>query len=795
MKSPEKAKVEAILPLSFIQNALLFHSLSANDDQGLIHVKLDLYGSLDHDKLKEAWFELIERHDVFRSSIHWEKIKVPVQVVHKYAAHDWSYIDLRDEEGSSQNEIVNQFIQEDRRSGIEFKKASISRVTIFQLSDDHALLIWSCHHILLDGWSSANIIRELAQFYGAKVDGTHLTLPPIPSTKEYRKDQKQNDMTSAQSFWKSYLNGFEQPVLVSENTIPDAPKEGFERSGFVFSEDGMMALESFAKNSKLTVTSVLQSAWALVLSKLTQNADVAFGNILSVRSPRLKNADLMAGLFTNMLPVRVQLNENETIRTLGTKIQKDQGESKDYAFASLDGIQKWIDWPGSIPLFDNIFVVENFPWKDISASDVKFSNFRSGITSSYPLTVVAKLKEGLKLDFIYDASKLSSEFVSALGQNMKKVLDLIIQKGDVELSSLLNELTSIATNTIANEKVDLSLKRQILEGVDEPSTPLEHSLTQIWKDLFKYDAIGVKENFFEIGGSSLLAVRMFQRIQKELNINASPIMILKYPTISKLANFIVGDTKEHQWKSLVSLNTQGDKNALFCLHAKGGYVFFYNQLASHLDDNQPIYALQPRGLDGNEPLYESIEEMANHYIQEIKSVQAKGPYNILATCFSNIVGLEMAQQLLNEREEVNLLMIDARAGKSLKQILDNEGALKKINYKIKTSTLYTKGKSIFKKIVATDQPVSPENQAALKIEAHLEKIFNKYERKPYDGELILIRSSEFVGLERKDFHLEEWRGLVEEENLKVMTVEGHHETLFVEPEVQNLAEVLKQCLK
>ena len=163
MNTTDRPKVEAILPLTFMQNALLFHSLSAHDDQGFIHVKVDLFGLLDVEKLHQCWRHLVKRHDVFRASVHWEKIKAPVKVIHKKADYEWQVEDLTSLEEVEKQQRIDHFLKEDKKRGFDFNKAAISRVQLFQLYDDHSLMIWSCHHLLWDGWSSANVIQELAK--------------------------------------------------------------------------------------------------------------------------------------------------------------------------------------------------------------------------------------------------------------------------------------------------------------------------------------------------------------------------------------------------------------------------------------------------------------------------------------------------------------------------------------------------------------------------------------------------------------------------------------------------------
>ena len=792
MNTKDRPKVDAILPLTFMQNALLFHSLSSNDDQGFIHVKVDLIGKLDVNKLKQSWDALIKRHDVFRSSLHWEKIKTPVQVIHKEVNQRFEFEDLRSLDLEERKERIDQFYKDDKERGFNFNKAEMSRIQLFQLKEDHHLMVWSCHHLLWDGWSSANVIRELAEVYQRDAESQLLTLKPIPSSKDYRRDSKENDIEGAKSFWKEYLKGFESPSLLSNYSNSNSKTDAFKTLSFSIDQSVLNKVNNYARQHKLTLTSVLQMAWGITLNAVERTGDVLFGNIVSVRSPRLKNADLMCGLFTNMLPVRIKINEQDTPSKLAIDIQNSQGSNKDFSFVTLEDLQEWTDWPGYLPLFDHIFVVENFPWKDIDLGGLKFSNFRSGITSSYPLTIVAKVVDDFELNFIFDPSKVSRDIVQVLGDNLLAVLDAITSEKDISIEGISEKLSSF---TVEDLKDTVTKKSDIPQNqnIEQPSSPLELALTTIWEDIFKREGIGIHDNFFEIGGKSLTAVRLFQRIHKDLDLNAPPILILKYPTIALLADFLGGDKEKLKWKSLIPLKVKGKRRPLFCLHAKGGHVFFYNKFASYLDDDLPIYALQPRSLNGEDSMYNSIEEMAGHYIEEIKSVQPEGPYNILATCFSNAVGLEMAHQLKSEGHEIeNLFMVDAAPGKSYSKVVEGFTPLHRANHRLKKSAIYNKAKGIYKKLKGQVETTSEESDFSEKHEKHLGKIFSEYERMPYDGKIILIRSSEFENMQRKDFHVEDWLQIVTKENLEKLVVEGHHQTLFIEPEVQHLADAFNQ---
>jgi len=223
-------------------------------------------------------------------------------------------------------------------------------------------------------------------------------------------------------------------------------------------------------------------------------------------------------------------------------------------------------------------------------------------------------------------------------------------------------------------------------------------------------------------------------------------------------------------------------------------------LAKHLSPNQPLFALQPKGLDGKEELHESIEEMATYYIDEMKKVQPEGPYHILGTCFSNAVGLEMANQLTANGDVIALLLFvdsgpmyllgaNERGGKKTMSRfakMIQEGNWKGIQKKFRNRFFRAKQKAM--------APLENKQERNLRLTIqNLNQLYHHYSWNPYDGKITFIRSTEFAQRKDKDIHLDQWNKLAKG-GLEVHIVEGHHKTLFEEPEVKGLATQIQEVM-
>ena len=368
--------------------------------------------------------------------------------------------------------------------------------------------------------------------------------------------------------------------------------------------------------------------------------------------------------------------------------------------------------------------------------------------------------------------------------------------------------------TLPNGKID----RSKLPAPDEtafatnkefiaPSSEIEQQLVTIWEEVLAIKPIGLQDNFFEIGGDSIHSIKVIAKAQ-QAGIELAPHQLFEYQTIGELAFFLEKTTlttqdnsiEKSNWSSLVVLNKKGTRPPIFCIHSGGGHVFFYQPLAQLLKEDQPLYALQPAGLDGQQALHNSIEEMAAFYIEQLRSVQPKGPYHLLGTCFSNAVGLEMANQLKAAGEEIALLIfVDSGPAYLLGAAIRGERKTiqrfanfvkdkdwKGIQKKIRNRWIRTKQKAL--------SPLENEQEKNIRLTINsLNKLYGYYTWKPYDGKITFIRSTEFAYRKDKDTHIEQWTKLAKG-GLEVHIVEGHHKTLFAEPEVQGLATVIHQCI-
>lgn len=191
-----------------------------------------------------------------------------------------------------------------------------------------------------------------------------------------------------------------------------------------------------------------------------------------------------------------------------------------------------------------------------------------------------------------------------------------------------------------------------------PRSSVETTLAAIWSDMLGVEQVGVHDNFFDLGGHSLLALRLTTEIEQKLDKPLPLFMIFQRPTIAQLARAMTESDTTQTWSSLVPIQTGEDKPPLFCVHTVSGGLHFYYDLARYFGPEQPIYGLQPVGLDGQTAYHTRIEEMATHYLNEIQQLQPEGPYWLSGYSFGGIIAFEMAHQLRRQGRHVDLILFD-----------------------------------------------------------------------------------------------------------------------------------------
>jgi len=383
--------------------------------------------------------------------------------------------------------------------------------------------------------------------------------------------------------------------------------------------------------------------------------------------------------------------------------------------------------------------------------------------------------------------------------------------------------------TTANGKIDrsalLALPAPVCQQVCyvPPETEIEKTLVRFWQQLLSIKTVGVNDNFFELGGSSLMAVRLFSFVEEAFGQKLPLTALLQSPTPAKLARMIetiqssdhssASSSNNHPdlWESLVPMQTKGCKPPIFFLHAVGPSILNYQNLLPYLDDDQPVYALQAKGINRERPLLEHMEKMAAEYIQDIKSIQPHGPYHFAGHSFGGLMAFEMAHQLIKQGETIEFLGLFDAATPTLTycqtppwvyqlyihglNLSAAQGFYQKWHYlESRAVPIFSKllQKGLAKFGLATLPVMEPLPEIYRRIEEVDRAALKRYAPQPYPSKITLFRAQE---KDPKQFHddLLGWRYLAEG-GIEIYDVPGHHLSLMLEPQVATLAKLLQVCL-
>ncbi|RJL19460.1 non-ribosomal peptide synthetase, partial [Bailinhaonella thermotolerans] len=372
--------IEDILPLSSLQQGLFFHALFDERDVYTSQLSLDLEGPLDVPALRAAAETLLRRHPNLRAAFWHEDVSQPVQVIPRAVELPWREIDAAP--GTDPREQA----AAERARRFDLARPPLIRFTLVRLAPDRHRLLVTNHHILLDGWSLPLLATELFALYALKGDDSGL--PPAPPYKAYLAWLARQDRDAAEAAWRAALAGLEEPTLLAPR-VADRPPVPPERLDLPLDTRLMSRVARLARRHGVTVNTVLQVAWGVLLSRLTGRDDVVFGSVVSGRPPELPGVENMIGLFINTVPVRVRLAPGETVGELLERVQDEQADLIPHHHLGLADLHRI---GGDGVAFDSMMVLENYPLDPsgmgVSLDGVRVTGAEGFDATHYPLVLV-----------------------------------------------------------------------------------------------------------------------------------------------------------------------------------------------------------------------------------------------------------------------------------------------------------------------------------------------------------------------------------------------------------------------
>ncbi|MEU3571408.1 amino acid adenylation domain-containing protein, partial [Kitasatospora sp. NPDC036755] len=423
--------VEDVLPLTPTQAGMLFHGL-AEEDSGAYFQQLDfvLDGVADPARLAAAWQWVTDRTAVLRAHVRWQRVPEPLLVVHRRAAVPVTHLDWRALPEDERRDRLAELLDRDRAQGLDLGRAPLQRLLLIRLSDDRVRVLWSFHHLVLDGWSLFQVLSDVFAVHAALArtgaDVPYGTVPERRPYRDYLAWLAGRDHAEAERHWRTRLAGLTEPTPLPYDREPVASHraESTRDLPFTLPAAATRALEDLARGAGLTLNTVLQGAWAVLLGRQAGRDEVVFGTTSSGRPPELPGVEAMTGLFITTLPTRTAVPAEGTVLDWLRALQREQSEDRRYGFVPLTRLRAGTGLPEQSGLFDSLVVFENYP-VDEDAADAHGLRLRDldGIeTTNYPLALLAYPGPELSLRLCYDPRLFDESTVRRLARQLTALL-------------------------------------------------------------------------------------------------------------------------------------------------------------------------------------------------------------------------------------------------------------------------------------------------------------------------------------------------------------------------------------
>ncbi len=660
--------VADIYPLSPMQETMLLHAISRPGDDVLFNQFVyEINGDLDQSAMRGAWQALVDRHAILRSAFVWEDVKQPLQVVRISVDLPYRQYDWRQKGGAERDTALEALLDADRESGFALGEAPLTRLCVIRMDENRHVMVWSSHHLLVDRWCLGTLFTELAELYNASRSGRAPQLNEARPYRDYIGWIARQDDNAGRQFWHHRLAGMREPVpLTTWCGKIDQPRE--RQATLTLDDDVRAGLTALSRRLGVTPSTFLQGAWALTINRITGRQDGAFGIVTSGRPPDLPHVEGIVGTFINNLPVRMRMPRQMTMQSWLKALQAEQQARMPFEHVSPTDIDLIAGSAPGSRLFDNLFLWlagEALPQFD----GISLRAVSGDMSTAVPLTLSVSENDELALELRCQAG-----------------VDTVMPFDDI-LPCLLNVMQGLLAADPAGPLADLPGFRLDAEEPDDIPAPdskeiavaaasgggvspaseavpggreaadyetIRDLMTGAWQEVLGKVHVDADDNFFDIGGNSILAAQLHALAERRVGKRIPMLALFKAPTIRDMARTLANDEWPLSGQVITPLRTQGTLPPLFCISSPEVNSVGYALLAQHLNHERPVYVLQAPPQSGTVTKIspKALPELASTYIAAMREVQEAGPYHLLGMCTGSHLAHRIAVQLEAEGQAV-----------------------------------------------------------------------------------------------------------------------------------------------
>ena len=796
-------------PLSPAQERIWALSRLRPDDPVYnVHTASRLRGPLDADALREAFGQVVRRHETLRATFVDVSGRAEQRITPP-GTTDFEVVEVDDDDLTATRRLARC----EAEQPFDLETGPLLRIRLLQLGgDDHVLLV-TAHHIVCDGWSMGVIEREVSAAYRALTTGRSVELDETPlqfADIAHWQRQRTAVVQGQTDYWSEHLGTDVERLRLpgdGDGRVRVGSTAGAHRT-FEVPAPLTSAVRELSRRVKVTPFTTLVAAFQLMLSRWTGQKDLVVCTPVAGRTRR-ETQDVV-GFFNNLVVIRGDLSQDPTVVEVLQRMRSTIGEAFDHQEVPFQTIAA-LPHLARTRLTRALFVLQDGANTGLELPDVESVGLVvEAATADFDLGVFVRPDGDRLVGAVrYRTDQFDDSTITDVLDSLTVVLQQVVAAPEQRVSQL---------PTFGTEPADARDVAADDRTLAHPRTALESGIRDIWQQLFAIAPISIHDDFFELGGHSLLAAEIAAEIEQRITGRPLPLASLfTAPTIAALAALIERDDWHGAWSSLVPIKPTGERPPLFFVHAHGGNVIGYSDLARNLPAAQPFYGLQAPAMDETRAVEaRSIPDIARHYLSEVRSVAPDGPYFFGGWCLGADVAYEMAVQARAQGADVPLvLMVDnprpahiatGRAGPPLSRLRNRIRTRLTMEWE---NVRELRGRERWRHLVARTHHVAvfaavrvegrvataldgtsirlPESRAYRleKIAVAHEKAYQAYDPPSYDGDVALFRAAQQPAGRADDRSLG-WAPHVVG-TLAILDVPGHRIGLLSEPRVGAVA--------
>ncbi|TKH36518.1 non-ribosomal peptide synthetase [Paenibacillus polymyxa] len=440
MSDLKKQNIKDMYRLTPMQQGILYHyMMDKNSDAYFEQISLSIKGILDIDCVEKSVNIIIEKYDALRTIFLYENVAKPLQVVMKERKLSVSYEDITSLAEELRDRYIEEYRVKDRKKGFDLSRDILTRLSVIKTGYQSYNMVWSFHHIIIDGWSLANIFREFMENYEALMNSWEPESGKVYTYSRYIKWLEGRNQNEAADYWETYLKGYEHQTVLPQNGRSASDDFRIEETEFKISEQITSDLEKFAAKNNTTMSTIIKTIWGILLQRYNNTDDVVFGEVVSGRPHEIQGIESMVGLFINTVAVRVSCDEDKTFTELIKEMQQSVLESDRYSFYPLADVQSKTCLKDA--LIHHVMAFENYPMDE--AVNASSSNGILNVVgmeifeqTNYDFGILVDGGKELSIKFSYNSLVYDGNFIEKIKGHFQSVIEIVTDNPDMHIRNI-----------------------------------------------------------------------------------------------------------------------------------------------------------------------------------------------------------------------------------------------------------------------------------------------------------------------------------------------------------------------